>query len=106
MEGKIPLLWNPIETVEPRKEPKDSLDSCTDSSSPNNNNGSRSSKSAHSRDGQSGSDSSVMVVSAGDQITYSWHKVNVYSTPDAGTSSGIFRRRQQETAREKHILKD
>nr|XP_053649648.1 protein white-like [Cherax quadricarinatus] len=54
----------------------------------------------------SGSDSSVMVVSAGDQITYSWHNVNVYSTPDAGTSSGIFRRRQQETAREKHILKD
>ncbi|XP_071526746.1 protein white isoform X2 [Panulirus ornatus] len=50
------------------------------------------------------SDTSV-VVGGADQITYSWHNVNVYSQPSATGGTGIFRRKKQQS-REKHILKN
>ncbi|XP_037797827.1 protein white-like [Penaeus monodon] len=53
---------------------------------------------------QSGSDSSVAVGDE-DQITYSWHNVNVYSNPRERGSRSLFSRRKQESS-EKHILKD
>lgn len=54
---------------------------------------------------QSGSENSVVVEGEEEQLVYSWHKVNVYTTLTSSRGSGWFKRKTKES-REKHILKD
>ncbi|XP_063889214.1 protein white-like isoform X3 [Scylla paramamosain] len=54
---------------------------------------------------ESGSENSVVVESEEEQLVYSWHKVNVFTTLKSVQGSGWFKRKTKES-REKHILKD
>ncbi|XP_050698091.1 protein white-like isoform X2 [Eriocheir sinensis] len=54
---------------------------------------------------ESGSDNSVVVETDDEQLVYSWHRVNVYTTLTSVRGSGVFKRKTKES-REKHILKD
>ncbi|KAK3882731.1 hypothetical protein Pcinc_012936 [Petrolisthes cinctipes] len=53
---------------------------------------------------ESGSDNSV-TVGGSDQLTYSWHHVNVFTKLETTRGSGLFRRKKMKST-EKHILKD
>ena len=47
----------------------------------------------------------MVVESEEEQLVYSWHKVNVFTTLTSVRGSGWFKRKTRES-REKHILKD
>lgn len=47
----------------------------------------------------------MVVESDDEQLVYSWHRVNVYTTLTSVRGSGVFKRKTKES-REKHILKD
>ena len=54
-----------------------------------------------------GSEGSVGNLMTSDQLTYTWHNVNVYTTKNTPTGSNFFkRRRRRNNTGEKHILKN